>query len=181
MIIHNNSDQLNVTDDDQQAEPVSRSQCGRRVSLGQRLSPGRRVSPGDDMSLLDSKGDDVCQETHVVSRRHTLSPLEWNEVPLAMQGRGLSESSGLSVVHKNIPNQTLIVHALMGAQDLEEPMSFTEALSEPDSHKWKEAIDFEYNSIIQNQTWKLVPLPIGRKTKCMIVHQMDVQISAWHS
>ena len=37
-------------------------------------------------------------------------------------------------------------------------------LSSPDSSFWKEAINDEMNSIISNNTWKLVDLPLGCKT-----------------
>ena len=43
---------------------------------------------------------------------------------------------------------------------IEEPKSIKEALK---GQKWKEAADSEYQSLIENETWKLVKLPTGRK------------------
>ena len=40
-----------------------------------------------------------------------------------------------------------------------DPTSFEEALSSPDSGFWKEAVNDEMDSIISNNTWKLVDLP----------------------
>lgn len=42
-----------------------------------------------------------------------------------------------------------------------EPNNFEMALASDDSIKWKEAMDDEYNSLIENETWKLVDLPKG--------------------
>ncbi|XP_072084303.1 uncharacterized protein [Arachis hypogaea] len=41
-----------------------------------------------------------------------------------------------------------------------EPRSVKDAMAHP---QWKEAIDLEYNALMKNQTWKLVPLPKGRE------------------
>ena len=45
-----------------------------------------------------------------------------------------------------------------------DPTSLEEALSSLDSRFWKEAISDEIDSIISNNTWKLVDLPPGCKT-----------------
>ena len=44
-----------------------------------------------------------------------------------------------------------------------DPISYKEAISSADSDLWKEAIDSEMNSILQNHTWELVDLPPGSK------------------
>ena len=47
----------------------------------------------------------------------------------------------------------------------EEPQTFDEAINHPTyKEKWEEAIQVEYQSLLDNQTWTLVPLPEGRKT-----------------
>ena len=45
-----------------------------------------------------------------------------------------------------------------------DPTSLEEALSSTDSGFWKEAINDEMDSLISNNTWKLVDLPPGCKT-----------------
>ena len=45
----------------------------------------------------------------------------------------------------------------------EEPQSIEEALNSGLSNKWKEAADSEYQSLMENGTWELVKLPVGRK------------------
>lgn len=43
----------------------------------------------------------------------------------------------------------------------EEPQSINEALDGKDANKWKQALEEEYNSLIKNETWELVPPPEG--------------------
>ena len=38
-----------------------------------------------------------------------------------------------------------------------------EAMTSGHAREWKAAVDSEYNSLIENKTWKLVELPPGRK------------------
>ena len=45
----------------------------------------------------------------------------------------------------------------------DEPQSFKEAMSSPEAPYWKEAINDEVESILQNYTWELVDLPPGSK------------------
>ena len=45
----------------------------------------------------------------------------------------------------------------------DEPTTVDEALNSPDAALWQEAMDEEYESLIENGTWKLTPLPAGRK------------------
>ena len=43
------------------------------------------------------------------------------------------------------------------------PQDYREAVSSPESPLWKEAINSEIDSILQNHTWELVDLPPGNK------------------
>ena len=44
-----------------------------------------------------------------------------------------------------------------------DPQSYSEAMRSPDARKWREAMQAEYDSLIENGTWKAVDLPPGRK------------------
>ena len=44
-----------------------------------------------------------------------------------------------------------------------EPQSYKEAMASPEAPLWKEAINSEIDSILQNHTWELVDLPPGCK------------------
>jgi hypothetical protein len=46
----------------------------------------------------------------------------------------------------------------------EEPLSLKEAQQRSDAEHWKKAVQVEYDALIKNNTWDLVPLPAGRKT-----------------
>ncbi|GMF16671.1 unnamed protein product [Phytophthora fragariaefolia] len=43
------------------------------------------------------------------------------------------------------------------------PRSLEEALRDPHREQWKQALELEYDSLIENGTWRLVPLPPSRK------------------
>jgi len=45
----------------------------------------------------------------------------------------------------------------------EEPQTVEEALNGEDAKKWEMAMQEEYDSLVVNNTWSLVPLPKGRK------------------
>ena len=45
---------------------------------------------------------------------------------------------------------------------MDEPKNFDDAMKSDNHLKWKEAMNQEYNSLIENNTWELVPLPEGR-------------------
>ena len=44
-----------------------------------------------------------------------------------------------------------------------DPLSIEEALERIDSKEWKEAMQEEYKSLLQNETWELVERPTDRK------------------
>jgi hypothetical protein len=47
-----------------------------------------------------------------------------------------------------------------------DPKSIKEAYSRPDSHLWKQAVKDQLDSLVENNTWELVPLPPGKR--CII-------------
>ena len=53
-----------------------------------------------------------------------------------------------------------VVHfALLGCDG---PTSYEEAMSSPERELWKRACDEEFNALVENETWELVPRPPGR-------------------
>ena len=44
-----------------------------------------------------------------------------------------------------------------------EPLTYQQAMSSPDTPYWKETFNSEIESILQNHTWVLVDLPKGSK------------------
>ena len=70
--------------------------------------------------------------------------------------------SRLDPMYKDAVHFSNALLASVGAA-LQEPQSYQEAISSPDSISWKQAMDQEYASLIENHTWKLVPKPPDRK------------------
>ena len=58
---------------------------------------------------------------------------------------------------------TSVQHVAYTACQIAEPQTMDEAQSGEHSDEWKQAADSEYDSLLQNETWDLVPLPSGRK------------------
>ena len=54
-------------------------------------------------------------------------------------------------------------HVAYHLSEVDEPSTIQEAKSSDHAPEWKVATDAEYNSLIENKTWKLVELPPGRK------------------
>ena len=52
-------------------------------------------------------------------------------------------------------------HVAYSDVEIQEPVTLQNAMQT--LHAWKTAADSEYNSLIENKTWKLVELPPGKK------------------
>lgn len=76
-------------------------------------------------------------------KQHTSSPLEWKEVPFAMQGLPGSGSSGNSTnlvvlaacKPVKLPLNQIKAQVYVAAQDLGEPSTMTEALQSPEKEE----------------------------------------------
>ena len=55
-----------------------------------------------------------------------------------------------------------------------DPQSFREAFHDP---RWQESMDEEFDSLHDNQTWELVPLPPGRKLiQCKWIYKIKIVV-----
>ena len=54
-------------------------------------------------------------------------------------------------------------HVVYHLSEVDEPSTIQQAKLSDHAAEWKVATDAEYNSLIENKTWKLVELPPGRK------------------
>jgi len=60
-------------------------------------------------------------------------------------------------------DQVLLAHTIISVNGHVEPKSYNEAISGMDVEVWKTSMKAEYDSLLKNETWDLVPLPMGRK------------------
>jgi len=58
----------------------------------------------------------------------------------------------------------LVLQVSVGDESEMEPTSYEQAIGCPASKKWKEAMQEEYESLMENGTWSLMKLPQGRKS-----------------
>ena len=62
-----------------------------------------------------------------------------------------------------IPEENVAFHAICNYAIMKEPGSLQEALNSPERRAWIKAVEDEFFSLIDNETWELVELPAGRK------------------
>ena len=79
----------------------------------------------------------------------------------------------------NISDECNIVESL--TSNIYEPNSLKEALNGTHAEQWKEAVQSEYNSLISNKTWELVPRPqntniVGNKWVFKVKRKCDGSI-----
>ena len=82
-------------------------------------------------------------------------PTSDDDTVVVNQGPRRSERS-----NKGVPPDLYVASARMAS---EEPKSRKQALSGPDRTKWQSAMDEEMASLLENNTWGIVPAPKDRK------------------
>ncbi len=65
--------------------------------------------------------------------------------------------------HKNKNKNAETVNFIEYNQIDNEPATYAEALNDPHSEKWFEAIESELQSLEENKTWTITELPAGKK------------------
>lgn len=106
-----------------------------------------------------SKGDD--EHVNVTTRS------KWPSIT-TRSGKNAGVQAAASRTHNAADSGDSIAVIMMACAEAadaneDDPLTMTEALSRPDGAKWKAALDEEYESLVKNKTWSLVPLPPGRR------------------
>jgi hypothetical protein len=118
------------------------------------------LSSGEEEIDEGTGNDDVSDADSMPAPRHSL--------PLLQRGSTLLESGGMTLAswveqEPEIP-ESLRECALISEEEsrAEDPTSYKEAMISRYADQWKEAMKSEYDSLMENGTWKLVPRPKDR-------------------
>jgi hypothetical protein len=82
------------------------------------------------------------------------------------QNKTLAKSSRRTSRRLNQPLRNQFFHPkdfVMSVIETNDPLTYDNAISSEDAKEWKQAMDEEMEALLSNNTWKLVPLPSGRK------------------
>ena len=107
-------------------------------------SPLKSPTPVKRKRGRPAKGTEKVKDApvpHSMLRRNQVRPREEEEIMIASKSE----------------KQAMMATAL-------DPTSVNDAMSRKDGHLWKQAMDSEMKSLLDNQTWELVDLPEGRDT-----------------
>ena len=106
------------------------------------------------MSNLKTLLIEISQEEVNNSEAERERPQRQRQPPVRY---GQNEYADLTTV------QDYVHHVAYNAGQILEQKSLEEALTSEHGKQWKDAADSEYESLMKNETWKLVELPSGRK------------------
>ncbi|SMY19984.1 unnamed protein product [Zymoseptoria tritici ST99CH_1A5] len=121
-------------------------------------------------TALDSSSEDEDEDSDVARRQKRKAPVKRKTI--------LDSSSENENKDDDKNNKPDAFHVDNGTVDLitlaaygipinwwlaPEPQSYNEAVTGGESSEWLEAIQDEYNSLLENETWTVVDLPKGRK------------------
>ena len=107
-----------------------------------------------DVNLKDTVDVDISQVEVNNSEVERERPQRQRQPPVRY---GQNEYADITIV------QDYVHHVAYNAGEILEPKSLEEALTSKHGKQWKAATDSEYESLMKNDTWKLVELPNGRK------------------
>ena len=113
---------------------------------------GRKIHSLGDMSTSDSNSDTDFETAHA-----------------RIMTEDSRQATRQRLMNHTLPEAFVTALSLTALQDpvnnalRPDPQSYTEAMKSPDSRKWVEAIQAEYDSLMENGTWKVAVLPAGRK------------------
>ncbi|POM69384.1 LOW QUALITY PROTEIN: Integrase catalytic core protein [Phytophthora palmivora] len=97
------------------------------------------------------------RESHPQQKKQTHLPVEPRPRREAKKSKRYQDYQCIqAMLDKNVA-QDILEHKVPT------PRSLKQALSGPHREQWKQALELEYDSLIENGTWRLVRLPPGRK------------------
>ena len=154
--IHSNSQMDDIQED--YWFPLRADQARRSEQVGDGGSPPDDPTPVSHPATNDELHTETADNESITSQSDT----ETADKP----DMAISESKP---TRERKPNPKYKDYVLCSAIDyaytasLSIPQTYQEAMSTEDSAMWKEAMDKEINSLVQNDTWEIAPLPKDRK------------------
>ena len=134
------------------------------------LIPSQPKSPPMTGSFPPDKDDDEVSTPKVIRkpRRKAPPPPPTDRETRAMTGSSKPRLRYMNNIASSHCHMHKVLNALqsgdyLGLTKAQEPQSYKAALVSPEALHWKKAIQSEYDSLIENQTWELTDLPPDRK------------------
>lgn len=124
----------------------------RDVVFNENLFPAKSFKTSKELPQTDESPIPVQEETSAIS-----SSTEITSPPLRRSQRFTPKIVDDDFIYGDE------IYSLSAIIPSDEPSTYNEALKSPDAHKWKPAIDEEYNSLLENETFISMPLPVGHK------------------
>jgi hypothetical protein len=143
-----------------------------QISAAKRLIELDQLNTQDPDYSSDSSNSSSSESepTQPKKRRGRLIKLPLTPTTQAKRGRPrkipLSVEIGTTIATYQLapyPETNITAYASAPNHDKPEPTTYEAAIYGPEGDQWKQAIKEKYNSIIENDTWDLVPLPNRRK------------------
>ncbi|XP_075111769.1 uncharacterized protein LOC142181952 [Nicotiana tabacum] len=132
--------------------------AGKR-SIGINFTSGQKLTVLNVYHVPDIKKNLVS--VALLSKKGFKIVIESDHVIVSKNGVFVGKGYNLFLVEGD---RTTVCNQIPFVLNVEEdPKTFQEAMSSRDAAFWKEAIDDEMDSIISNNTWVLVDLPLGSK------------------
>lgn len=76
----------------------------------------------------------------------------------------------------------LTAFALNVAEEINELVSYEQAINSPEKERWKQAVKEEIDSLLKNQTWDLIKRPQGQRlVSCKWIFKYKEGIQEWKS
>ena len=152
VIVSGNVNFLDENMSNRSTEPVDMDDVQQEVSHDDHIDFGMMEEVDDSGEELD---DELVEEPEDLEDKSVGEPEELEE-EIQVNAPRRSTSQNLGVKPVKLEDYVLLAK-------IEDPTSFSEAMSSPQREKWIKAMEEELSSICDNNTWDLVDLPKDKK------------------
>ena len=137
------------------------------IRTAQSLFEGVEVPQIQSVSQIQPVKPPICQGTYAINAPKDKLPQQNYQYQLYREAQQDVEQQESDLPHDINPvlfyDQVLLANTIISVKGHREPKSYDEAVSGMDVEVWKTSMKTEYDSLLKNDTWNLVCLPMGRK------------------